>query len=228
MMAKERVQKILSNYGFCSRRKAEKLISEGRVKINGRTVSIGESATLDDKIFVDDKIVRAQKKIYLIFHKPIKTVTALKDKEFKTIMDYIDIKERVYPVGRLDYLTSGLMILTNDGDFANIITHPSNEIKKTYLVTVDKPFLEKDITLLEKGIRLEDGVTSPAKAKKISSNQIELTIHEGKNRIVRRMIKKLGYRMKTLERIRIGKVELGNLKAGKYKIVTKKYLEDNL
>ena len=119
-----RVQKLLSNYGYCSRRKAEEIIKQGRVRVNDKLITIGDKASEEDKIYVDDKLVEKEKKVYLMFNKPVKCVTALNDNKFKTVMDYIKIKERVFPIGRLDYLTSGLLLLTNDGDFANKIMHP--------------------------------------------------------------------------------------------------------
>jgi len=217
-----RVQKLLSNYGYCSRRRAEELIQEGRVKVNGETITIGDKAGEEDKISVDGKIVDKTRKVYLIFNKPLGCVTALRDKKYKTVIDYIKIKERVFPVGRLDYNTSGLLLLTNDGDFSNNIMHPRHEIKKTYLVGVNKEILDKDIKTIENGVKLDDGKTSPAKVKKYKSRLVEITIHEGKNRIVRRMLKELGYMVISLERIKIGQLALGDLKEGKYRLLTPK------
>ena len=186
-----RVQKLLSNYGYCSRRKAEELIKQGKVSVNKKVISIGDKASEKDDIYVDDKLVKKEKKIYLKFNKPLNCVTALKDKNYKTIMDYIDIKERVFPIGRLDYDTTGLLLLTNDGDFANKIMHPRYEINKTYLVNIDKPIKKEDIKQIEKGIKLKDGITSPSKIKVLNPKKLEITIHEGKNRIVRRIFNKL-------------------------------------
>ena len=213
-----RVQKLLSNYGYCSRRKAEEIIKQGRVRVNDKLITIGDKASEEDKIYVDDKLVEKEKKVYLMFNKPVKCVTALNDNKFKTVMDYIKIKERVFPIGRLDYLTSGLLLLTNDGDFANKIMHPR----------YDKKISGDSIKKIVEGIELEDGKTSPAKVKRIKDNIIEITIHEGKNRIIRRMIKALGYRMKSLERIKIGELGLSGLKPGKFEFFNgndKKILE---
>jgi 23S rRNA pseudouridine2605 synthase len=219
-MEEHRVQKLLSNYGYCSRRKAEVLIEDGRVRVNNKVITIGDKATEEDNIYVDDKLVNQDKKIYLMFHKPIGCVTALTDDKFNTIKDFIKIKERVFPIGRLDYNTSGLLLLTNDGDFANNIMHPSFEITKTYLAGVDSLIKKQDLEEIEKGIFLDDGKTSPAKVKQINSNTVEITIHEGKNRIIRRMLKKLGYRIRFLHRVRIGQLMLGNLEKGCYKPLT--------
>lgn len=216
----QRVQKLLSNYGYCSRRRAEELIMEGRVKVNNKLIKIGDKAAEQDNIFVDDKIINKEKKVYLMFNKPVKCVTAYKDKSHKTVMDYIKIKERVFPIGRLDYYTSGLLLLTNDGDFANSIMHPRYEIKKTYEVAVDKSITKESIKVIEDGVTLDDGKTGKADVNLVNDNIMKIAIHEGKNRIIRRMMKKLGYRIKTLERISIGKLGLGDLRHGKYKSIT--------
>ncbi|MBU0536156.1 MAG: rRNA pseudouridine synthase [Nanoarchaeota archaeon] len=220
MQETHRVQKLLSNYGYCSRRKAEKFIEEGRVRVNGKTISIGDKASESDEITVDGYPVQGQEKVYLMLNKPHGCVTALSDSRYKTVMEYIPVKERVFPIGRLDYNTTGLLLFTNDGDFANNVMHPRYEIKKTYLVEIDAPITPQDIRMIESGVILEDGKTSKSKIKKISPDQVEITIHEGKNRIVRRIFKVLGYKVLRLKRIRIGKLDLGNLMPGKHKRLT--------
>lgn len=216
-----RVQKLLSNYGYCSRRKAEELIEKGRVKVNSKVITLGDKASKKDRIEVDNKLIKPEKRVYLLFNKPLDCVTAVKDKKFKTVMDYINVKERVFPVGRLDHNTTGLLILTNDGDFANKVMHPSNEVNKTYYVKTSSPVGDSQITKIEKGIKLKDGKTSPAKVKRISQKEIEITIHEGKKRIIRRMMKKLNLGILELKRTRIGKLGLGNLEEGKYRKLKK-------
>jgi 23S rRNA pseudouridine2605 synthase len=161
-----------------------------------------------------------------MFNKPIGCVTALRDDKFKTVMDYIKLKERVFPIGRLDYKTEGLLLFTNDGDFANKIMHPRYEIKKTYLVGLGDEINQKQIGQIEKGMMLEDGKTSPAKVRKLDDRHIEITIHEGKNRVVRRMLKKLELRVRFLKRIRIGKLNLGDLGDCRYRDLTKKDIEE--
>ena len=217
-----RVQKLLSNYGYCSRRKAEELIKAGRVKVNNKLITIGDKAKETDKIYVNNKLVPQQKKIYLMFNKPFGCVTALRDKKYKTIMHYVRLKQRVFPVGRLDYNTEGLLLLTNDGDFANNIMHPRYEIKKTYLVKINKPITKQEIHEIGKGIKLKDGKTSPAKIKKLEETLLTVTIHEGKKRIVRRIFYKLGLKVLALRRIQIGKLDLGDLKSGEYRKLTEK------
>jgi 23S rRNA pseudouridine2605 synthase len=221
-----RVQKLMSNYGYCSRRKAEELIEKGKVKVNGKTISIGDKASESDSISVNNKVIRKQKKVYLMFNKPINCVTAVKDSQYRTVMYYIKTKERIFPIGRLDYSTSGLLLLTNDGDFANKIMHPRYETKKTYLVSLDQRITNKQIRLIETGIDLEDGKTSPATVKLIKDDLIEITIHEGKNRIIRRMLKEIGLKALSLQRIRIGNLRLGNLKEKEYRNLTQKDREN--
>ncbi|MBC8444380.1 rRNA pseudouridine synthase [Candidatus Woesearchaeota archaeon] len=228
MGEKYRVQKLLSRYGYCSRRKGEELIKEGKVKVNDNTISLGDQAGEEDKIFVNNQLIKKQKNIYLMFNKPVGCVTSLKDPKYKTVMAYIDIVERVFPIGRLDYNTSGMLLLTNDGDFANKVMHPRYEIKKTYVVNLQNALTEKQISEIKNGIELEDGKTSPAKIKRISYNLYEITIHEGKNRIIRRMMKTLGMAIKTLERTRIENLELKGLKMGKYKELTKEQIDSIL
>ena len=218
----QRVQKLLSNHGYCSRRKAEYLIKAGRVKVNGKPITIGDKASENDKITVDNKPIQKEKRVYLMFNKPLGCVTALRDKRFKTVIDFIKFKERIFPIGRLDFNTSGLLLLTNDGDFANNIMHPRNEIKKTYLVKTNKAVKKSDLNKLEQGLLLKDGKTAPAKVKIINSKVLTLTIHEGKNRIVRRMMGKLGYPVMSLERVAIGNLRLKNLKPGESRILTEK------
>lgn len=221
----ERVQKLISNYGYCSRRKAEELIKNGKVKVNDKVISIGDKASEKDQIKIDDKLIDKEKRIYLIFNKPLDCVTAVRDKKYKTVLDHISISERIFPVGRLDANTTGLLILTNDGDFANKVMHPRYNVTKTYYVKLKDPITKKQIINLEKGVFLKDGKTSPAKVKRLNSKEIEITIHEGRKHIVRRMIKKVGLELLKLKRTRIGKLELGNLKEGKYKELKNKDLK---
>ena len=216
----QRVQKLLSTYGHSSRRKAEELIEQGRVKVNGKTIKLGDKALETDSITVDNKIIKKPRKVYIAFNKPRGCLTALNDSHLKTIFDYIKLKDRVFPVGRLDYNTSGLLLLTNDGDFANSIAHPSNEIKKTYRVRLDQPLGSSQTRAIEEGVLLDDGKTSPAKIFRLDATTLEITIHEGKNRIVRRIFEALGTKVLSLERIRIGKLELADLKPGRYRPLT--------
>ncbi len=221
----ERLQKILSKCGIASRRKAEEMIVEGLVTVNGIPATLGMKADLDkDHIKVKGKLLRSvESKVYLMFYKPVKCLTAIYDSEGRaTIKDFLKrVKAKVFPVGRLDYNSEGLLILTNDGDLANAILHPKNRIPKTYLVKVEG-FLEgKDILKLERGIKLEDGITAPAKViktKKTKANSwIEITIYEGRKRQIRRMFERVKHPVMKLMRTKINGLELGNLKPGEYR-----------
>jgi len=215
----ERVQKIIANAGTCSRRRAEELILQGRVKVNGQIINIGAKADLyKDEITVEGKKIFRPKKIYLAFNKPIDCLTTLDDPQGrKTIFDYIKSKDRLIPVGRLDFKTEGLLFLTNDGEFANLVMHPRYEVEKSYVVALDREFSLEDIAKVKKGLDLEEIQSRPAKVRYAHPNKkmIEITIHEGQNRIVRRMMEALGYKVFRLIRIKIGNVMLGDVLPGK-------------
>lgn len=221
----ERVQKILSNRGYCSRRKAEELIKEGRVKVNNKTITIGDQATSKDKITVDDAPIDRERRVYLIFNKPPKCVTALRDRKLTTVMEFINIKERVFPIGRLDYDSTGILLLTNDGDFANRVMHPRNQVKKTYQVKLNNQIRKEQIKELQEGIELRDGKTRPAIVKRIDRTFLEVTISEGKNQIIKRMFRKLGFRVKQLKRISIGRLKLFRLRPGEHRELSQKELD---
>lgn len=225
----ERIQKIIASAGVTSRRAAEDLIAEGRVRVNGQVVTeLGTKADADkDHIKVDGKLINPQQpKVYVMLNKPVGYVTTMSDPEGRrTVQDLLKgIKVRVYPVGRLDYNTEGMLILTNDGDFAHLITHPKHEFPKTYLAKV-KGFLEdSQIGSLEQGIYLDDGKTAPAKLKKVRKEEanswIEITIHEGRKRQVRRMFDRVGHSVIKLKRIRTGGLVLGSLPEGAFRYLT--------
>jgi 23S rRNA pseudouridine2605 synthase len=221
----DRVQKILSNRGYCSRRKAEDLIKAGRVKVNNKIITIGDQAKLKDEITVDDQPIDRPRRIYLMLNKPQKCVTALEDENLPTVMEYINIPERVFPVGRLDFDTTGLLLLTNDGDFANRVMHPRNQVKKTYQVKLNDTITDNEIQQIKDGINLRDGKTAPAKVKKYDRKFLEVTIHEGKNQIIKRMFKKLGFRVSSLKRVSTGRLTLGKLKPGECKELTKEDID---
>jgi 23S rRNA pseudouridine2605 synthase len=224
----KRLQKILSEMGIASRREAEELILEGRIKVNGRIAELGMKADPGrDHIKVDGKLLtKREPKIYLIFNKPRNVVTTLKDPEGRpTVKDYLkDIKYRIYPVGRLDYDSEGLLLLTNDGDFANAVMHPSKKIPKTYEVKVKGVPEQKTLDKLKKGILLEDGMTAPAKIRGPKSTEnnswLEVTIYEGRNRQLRRMFDQVGHSVLKLKRIRVGSLQLGELLPGRFRYLT--------
>jgi 23S rRNA pseudouridine2605 synthase len=225
----ERLQKIISAAGVASRRAAEELIVEGRVRVNGKVVTeLGAKADANnDHIKVDGKLINPkQPRTYIMLNKPAGYVTTMSDPEGRpTVQDLLKgIKTRVYPVGRLDYNTEGLLLMTNDGDFAHLITHPKHEFPKTYLAKVKGVLDERAIEMLEKGIFLQDGKTAPAKLKKIRKEEmnswVEITIHEGRKRQVRRMFDHVGRSVIKLKRIRTGGLSLGDLPEGRFRHLT--------
>jgi 23S rRNA pseudouridine2605 synthase len=215
---KQRLHKILASAGIASLRKSEQMIAEGRITVNGVTAKIGDSADLEfDDIVADGNQVSAERKRYLLLNKPTGYVTTVTDPHGRpTVMDLIDVRERIYPVGRLDVDTEGLLLLTNDGAFSQKMAHPSFEIEKTYLAELASALTEEGQALLERGIRLEDGPTAPAKIRIVSKRRrrAEMTIHEGRNRIVRRMFESVGSRVTRLRRTRFGTIGLDDLPKG--------------
>lgn len=224
---KERLQKYIARNGIASRRKSEEIIFSGRVKVNGKTVN--EIVTIDDEsdvVEVDGIAIKPlTNRIYVILNKPVGYITSSSD-QFgrKTVLDIINIKQRIYPVGRLDYDTSGLLILTNDGDFTLKLTHPSHEIKKTYRAQIKGIPSSHEIEEFCRGLDIEDYHTSAAEFNIISTFEentvADITIHEGKNRQVRKMCEKIGHPVIKLERIRIGEISLGNLKTGEWRYLS--------
>jgi 23S rRNA pseudouridine2605 synthase len=225
----ERLQKIISAAGVTSRRAAEELIREGRVRVNGTVVTeLGTKADASkDHIKVDGKLINPQQPpTYLMLNKPAGFVTTMSDPEGRpTVQDLLKgVKTRVYPVGRLDYNTEGLLLMTNDGDFAHLITHPKHEFPKTYLAKVKGILDERQIALLENGMYLQDGRTAPAKVRKIRKEEanswVEITIHEGRKRQVRRMFDHVGRSVIRLKRVRTGTLALGDLAEGTFRHLT--------
>ena len=224
----ERIQKIISQCGIASRRSAEDMIQEGLVTVNGKIAELGMKADISkDHIKVRGKLISSpSSRVYLLFNKPYQCITAMNDPEKRPIvMDYLKrVKARVFPVGRLDYNSEGLLILTNDGELANAVMHPKKKIPKTYQVKINGLLEDKDILRLENGVRLDDGMTKPAKvrvSKKLKANSwITITIHEGKNRQVRRMMDRIGHSAIRLIRTKIASLTLGTLKPGEYRYMT--------
>jgi 23S rRNA pseudouridine2605 synthase len=228
-MEKVRLQKYLAESAVASRRSSEELIKQGRVSINGETVSeMGFKVSDSDIIKVDGKLIKLnKKKIYIMLNKPKGIISSVKDQfARKTVLDLIkkDIEERIFPVGRLDYDTSGLLILSNDGDFTYRLTHPKHEIKKVYVAEVMGFIGEEHIEKFANGIDIGGFVTTPAKLEILEvsgySTYIGITIHEGKNRQVRKMCDSIGHPVMKLKRVAIGKVELGDLKEGEWRYLS--------
>jgi 23S rRNA pseudouridine2605 synthase len=219
----ERLQKVIAHAGLASRRKAEELIKEGKVKVNGNVVKeLGIKVGPNDKVEVNEVPLVKEAPVYFILYKPRGVISAVADdKDRKVVTDYFPhIQERIYPIGRLDYDTSGLLLLTNDGEFANALMHPKNEVDKVYVAKVKGIPLHENLKKLEKGIKLEDGKTAPAKIKVLSVDKrkqtsiVEITIHEGRNRQVRRMFEAIGHPVLKLKRERYGYLTLHGLSTG--------------
>jgi len=223
----ERLQKVLAQCGIASRRKCEKIILEGRVKVNGRVVTqLGTKVHEHDRIEVDGKpITRKNERIYVLFNKPKGCITTVSDPfGRKTVMDYLkEFKEyRIFPVGRLDRDTEGLLLLTNDGRLSFALTHPSHQVYKTYLVEISGTPSKKQLEKLSRGIFLEDGRTLPAEVELIHGGRralVKITIREGRKRQIRRMFKAIGFSVVNLKRIKFGPLVLKDLKPGEYRLL---------
>lgn len=228
---KERLQKILSGAGICSRRAAETYIQEGRVKVNGITANLGDSADVEqDEILVDGRVIgkKARRMVYIMLNKPRGYVTTLSDEaDRKTVADLIqDVPERVYPVGRLDMHSEGLLLLTNDGQLAHSLMHPSHEVYKEYLVklTPDEEGLPSPEKPLSGVIELDGERLLPAKCRLLTKTEngyiMTIAIRQGKNRQIRRMCAKCGYTVNSLKRVSEGDVKLGELPSGRWRYLT--------
>ncbi len=226
-----RLQKFIAQAGVCSRRRAEELMVNGMVVVNDRTIKkLGTKIDPEnDRVKVRGKVIKLEeKRVYIMLHKPKGYETTCKITRRKgqgarrTILNLVKIKERIFPVGRLDKDSSGLLILTNDGDYANKMMHPRYEHDKEYVVDVARPLRKAEIRKLELGIRILDKKTSPAKVKVLSAQQISMTIHEGMNRQIRRMLEAVGNRVVDLKRVRVGSLKLGNLKPGQWEKIEPK------
>jgi len=222
----ERLQKIIAQAGVTSRRKAEALIAEGKVKVNDRVVTeLGTKVSERDKIEVNNIPIEREEPVYFLFYKPTGVISALSDdKQRKVVVDFFShVTERIFPIGRLDYDTSGVLLLTNDGEFAHSLMHPRYQVEKEYIVKVAGIPTKQVMRALEKGVRLEDGKTAPAVANLLSSDRlkntaiISLTIHEGRNRQVRRMFEAVGYKVLKLKRERYAFLTVRSMQPGDYR-----------
>lgn len=228
-MAEERLQKLISAAGLMSRRAAEELIEQGKVKVNGYTARLGDKADLAyDEVSVDGKKLENQssKRIYVMLNKPRGYVTTLSDDKSRPLVTDLlkDLDARVYPVGRLDMNSEGLLIFTNDGEFANRVMHPSHELTKTYRVYVGGEEIRRKLELLKQPIWIDGKMTTPAKVEMLEDNGnnavIQVIIKEGRNRQVRRLCENAGLKVKNLTRTAEGPVQLGSLKSGAWRHLT--------
>ncbi|MBQ6477184.1 MAG: rRNA pseudouridine synthase [Bacilli bacterium] len=226
----ERLQKVIASSGLTSRRKAEELIKEGHVKVNGNLITeLGTKVKESDKIEVDNKLLTKENKVYYLLNKPREVLaTTTDDKNRKTIIDLIDEDKRIYPVGRLDYDTTGAIILTNDGELSNIITHPNNNVEKVYIAKLNKILIKDDIIKLKRGVKLDNKLIIPKniKVKKINKDNstciVEIIVHDGINHEVKRLFESIGYDVLKLKRERIAMLTLDGLSSGKYRKITPK------
>lgn len=219
-----RLNKYIATSGVCSRRKADELIECGKVKVNGNIVrTMGEQIDENkDSVEVSGKKITLNgNKVYIMLNKPKGYVTTNNEQfDRPSTRDLIKEKVRVFPIGRLDMNTEGLLLLTNDGDFANKLMHPSNKVEKTYIVTLRKKVTEEQINTLRNGVDIGDYITNPAKVRSISEFELEIKISEGKNRQIRRMCEAVNVDLKNLKRTQIGNLKLGELKLGKYRFLS--------
>lgn len=226
----ERLQKVIANSGYCSRRKAEEMICHGKVKVNGHMVSkMGTMVNSTDMIEIDGNIIEKQSKEYFLLYKPRGVVTTTADdKHRKTVMDLINSQNRLYPVGRLDYDTTGVLLITNDGVLANNLMHPSSNIEKVYIAKVKGILMPKQLNDLKNGVVIDNHFTGKAKVKvkKVDRNNntsiVELIIHEGKNHQVKKMFEAIGTEVIKLKRERVAFLDLTGLKSGEYRKLTPK------
>lgn len=224
-----RLNKYIASAGICSRRKADELIENGNVKVNGAVVkTMGWQVEEDDVVEANGRVIEAvNKKIYVVVNKPLGYITSMQDeKDRDTVADLVaDIPQRLFPVGRLDYNTTGLLIMTNDGELTQTLTHPRHEVYKTYVAKVAGVISDSRLAKLRKGVDIEGFVTSPAKVRLVRQMPrhavVEISIREGKNRQVRKMFAAVGNNVQELHRTAIGEIRLGRLKEGHYRKLTK-------
>ncbi|MBR3623129.1 MAG: rRNA pseudouridine synthase [Selenomonadaceae bacterium] len=221
---KERLAKILANAGVASRRRSEELIAAGKITVNGKVAAVGEKFDADvDEIYVDGrKLTFEEEKVYYLLNKPKGYISTAKDeRNRKTVVSLLPQDCRIYPIGRLDNNTEGLLLLTNDGELTNFLIHPKYEVEKTYVAKVAGEITEDKLKILREGVALEDGVTAPAKVRILEeTGKLELTIHEGKNREVRRMLAAVGLDVLALKRTHFAGLTLKGVARGKYRKLT--------
>ena len=225
-MDKKRINKYLSEVGFCSRRKADDYISDGRVYINGKVAILGSKVNLEDEISVDGEIIQYndKKKVYIAFNKPVGVECTGNHKVKDNIIDFINHKERLFTIGRIDKQSEGLILLTNDGDIVNNVLRAENKKEKEYIVTVNKKITTEFIDKMRRGVRIMGKMTRKCFVKKIHENRFKIILTQGMNRQIRRMCEVLGYRVTTLKRVRIMDIHL-DTKVGEYRDLNNEEVE---
>jgi len=220
-----RLQKFLSSAGVCSRRKGEELIQEGRVRVNGEVVKVlGTKIDPEvDVVMVDENLVQAEEELrYVILNKPAGYVTSCRQPGDQIVLDLVDISERLYPVGRLDKNSTGLLLLTNDGRLHHRLSHPSFDHEKEYDVVARKPISDKALKRMAEGIALKGRKTRPAEVRRTGPRRFRIVLKEGRNRQIRRMVRAVGHQVAHLKRLRVGNILLGRLAEGQWRFLTKK------
>jgi 23S rRNA pseudouridine2605 synthase/23S rRNA pseudouridine2604 synthase len=219
MNQKLRLQKFISNSGYCSRRKAEELILDNKVLVNNETALLGSKVDPEkDVVRVNgQKIELKQKNVYIMLNKPPGFVSSCKHKGKKTVIDLIDVKERIYPIGRLDMYSRGLILLTNDGELHNRLSHPSYDHEKEYLVKTNIALTNEEIKLLSNGVVIDGRKTRKLSIRRKKNDYLSFTLKEGRNRQIRKMVETLNKKVVDLQRIRMSEIFLGNLKEGKWR-----------
>ena len=222
-----RLNKYIAESGFCSRRKADELISQNRVTVNKDTAKLGMEVNDGDIVRVDGERIKLDTNYeYYLLYKPKKVICTNSDNFARRLaVDFIKSKKRLFTYGRLDYMTEGIIIVSNDGDTYNKVMHPRKKLFKTYVAKLDKPIDDKDLARLEKGIPIDGQKTAPAKIKKTDDAEVKVSIYEGRNRQIRKMFENLHYNVKELKRVTIGEFKIGNLKPGEYRKLTEDEIE---
>ncbi|OGL63087.1 hypothetical protein A2839_02100 [Candidatus Uhrbacteria bacterium RIFCSPHIGHO2_01_FULL_47_10] len=219
---KTRINKYLADRGVCSRRKADDLISSGKVVVNGQVSELGLKVDDSDEVVVDGQMLQVAKpkEVYLAFNKPVGIITSVDPNAHDNVIQYVNYPERVFPIGRLDVASCGLLLLTNDGRLSERITHPRYDHDKEYVVTVDRPIEDKDLETMRRGLVILGSMTKPAIVSRESADTFHITLTEGRNRQIRRTCEELGYDVRKLMRIRVMNIELGNLIVGQHRELT--------
>lgn len=225
---KTRLNKFLAQRGMCSRRQADAFIQSGQVEVNGLVATLGLQVDEHDHVVISGRRVASERpdKMYLAFHKPVGVMTSVDPKAKDTVRSFLDLEPGVFPVGRLDVASSGLLLLTNDGELSEHITHPRYDHEKEYLVTVGRHVHREDLRTMANGMMILGSMTKPAVVKKIGDNRFSIILTEGRNRQIRRMCEELGYEVVALRRVRVINIELGDLPSGMARPLSQKEIRE--
>lgn len=225
-LVETRLNKFLAQAGVVSRRKADDLIASGHVTVNGRVVGLGVKVSEADVVEIDGRVVgEREEQVYIALHKPVGFITSVDPRRKDTVRHLVDVPERVFPVGRLDVASSGLLLMTNDGGLSERITHPRYDHEKEYEVKVDRPMTDEFLDAMAAGVNLEDGKTKTARVETLGPDQFSIVLTEGRNRQIRRMCEALGWEVLKLKRVRVMNIRLGKLKSGTWRFLTREEIK---